>query len=345
MLLNVAFLVIVLILHHGTYTYDYIRPLRQLSINKYFQKLAVGGFLFLSGYKLTESKRCVSTLPFLINRFIRIYPVYLLALVVHSFTVYPQKHGELPSLSNFFLHAGLLQYLTPGVFGGNYTTIWFVSILFFCYLFFLGTRNLLHNFKSYLFYFLILLISIYCTRSAFAKADINVFAQDFEIYLGFFAGGMLYSVYQDSIKSILEKKAILLGFLFSFSLCWLGLIYSFLFDSATSSSLLVYVFRFFATLLTTLPLYFIALGYRSKLEVPRFLYKLINDMSFSSFFVFLFHRPVWSVMQGFWPDKGITQSIYILLVGLPIIFGLSYLGQSTYSALCKYVVRMGQKPI
>ena len=51
-LLTTVFILTVLLLHHGSYTHDYIWQLRQIEVNKYLQQMAVGGFLFLSGYCL-----------------------------------------------------------------------------------------------------------------------------------------------------------------------------------------------------------------------------------------------------------------------------------------------------
>jgi len=55
------------------------------------QKFAVGGFLFLSGYKLALSKRDEPAQTFLLNRFLRIYPLYFLAVVLFSCLIFCQS--------------------------------------------------------------------------------------------------------------------------------------------------------------------------------------------------------------------------------------------------------------
>lgn len=331
-LLNVIFVLIVLALHHSNYTYDYIWPLRHFNIHKYMQKLAVGGFLFLSGYKLTASKKLIPPLSFLANRFVRIYPPYFLALIAHSFTAYPQEYGELPSINNFLFHASLLQSLSPGLAGGNYLTLWFVSVLLFCYLFFIGTRRLLDNPKAYVFYFLILATIICVVRNAFAQANIMVFTNGFAIYLAFFASGMLYSVQEDRIQSFTQKKAVLLLGLPIVVASWTCLIASFS-VFPREENIYLYTFRFLSILITTVPFFLLILRHSHRIRIRFSLNRVLTMMSFSSFLVFLFHRPIWSAMENIWPARSIMQSSFILLLGLPTIFGLSYLGQSIYKSM------------
>ena len=319
-LLNVAFVLIVLALHHGTYTYDYIGPLRDLSMNKYFQKLAVGGFLFLSGYKLAVSKRATPPIPFLVSRFIRIYPPYFIALIAHSFTVYPQKYGELPSFKNFLYHATLLQSLSPSLVGGYYQTIWFVSILLCCYFLFIGTRGLLNKPRIYLLSVLSLAAVINLVRNILSQFEIDAFSNGFEIYLSLFASGMLYAAYQNRARGLLRSPEILFSLISIVAAIWLCFIVGLAADSLSSESNHVQIFNFASLLATTVPIYAIVLTYPLKVDKGSIIRSCLNIASSASFFVFLFHRPIWSVMQNLWVEETVVQSMYILLIGLPVIF-------------------------
>ncbi|MEL6158127.1 MAG: acyltransferase [Cyanobacteria bacterium J06623_5] len=336
LLLNVVFVVLVLLLHHGQYTYDFIKPLRALAINRYLQKVAVGGFLFLSGYKLTKSKLATPSLDFLKNRFLRIYPLYFIALLVYTFTVYVQKHDTLPTLKTFFVHVFLLQTVVPELFGRNYLTIWFVSVLLFCYLFFLAMRRLLvTNLMAYGVMTLSVCLGVCLIRAFFAERDIIVFMRFFEVYLSFFAVGMTYAIYEQAITRFFCRKSVAIAYAGTFTalLTLLMAVYIQRFNSMDSISLRL--FEFLAILLTTIPLYFYAFTNASRLKVNRMTTSILLLGSSGSFCIFLFHRPVWSVMVEVWSNRSVFQALYILVMGIPLIVFCSCQIQRSYNNILK----------
>jgi len=335
-LLTATFILTVLLLHHGSYTHDYIWRLRQIEVNQYLQKMAVGGFLFLSGYKLMLSKAGVSAIAFWKNRLIRIYPPYLLALVAYSFTDYVYKQESLPSIGNFLLHASLLQSVLPDLLGKSYRTLWFVSVLFCCYVFFLMARRLVQRMWLYVASVVLLVLAICVVRNVLASSDIDVFLKSFEVFLVYFSGGMLYAAQQQTVHGLIRQnmllyKGIVVGATLLFAAVKLWLIAS---NAPQSTSL--YCFDFIATLATTIPLYLLFLSGTIELRIKQSsLAKRLQQLSVASFFVFLCHRPIWSVLASIWNDSGFVHSLYIFGVGLPTIFALSLWGQVTYSRLVK----------
>ncbi|MEM6868745.1 MAG: acyltransferase [Cyanobacteria bacterium P01_F01_bin.3] len=335
-LLTAAFLLTVLLLHHGSYTHDYIWRLRQIEVNKYLQQMAVGGFLFLSGYKLMLSKAEVSPKAFWQNRFVRIYPPYLLAVIAYSFTDYVYRQESLPSLWNFLLHASLLQSLLPHLLGESYRTLWFVSLLFCCYVFFIATRRLVTRFWPYVAA-VVLLAAVICNcRNVFAGWGVDVFIESFEVFVLFFSCGMLYAVHQQKVQAFIQQNikpyriSVLMGagVLSAVKLAAIA--------SGASEAPAFYYFNVIAILLTTIPLYFLFLSGAIEVTIKRpALSQLIRRISTASFFIFLFHRPIWSVLANIWTGSGLFHSLYIFSVGLPLIFAVSYWGQTTYSALVK----------
>ncbi len=225
--MTLTFVGIVLFLHHVSYNQDYLWAITHYFFNPYktgldefLQKFAVGGFLFLSGYKLAISKRSDSVRAFLENRFYRIYPLYLLAVIVYSFTAYPyQTEGQLPSWGNFLLHALGLQSFLPNFFGENYQTIWFVSNLFFCYLAFIFLRRSLGSTRTLLAGAIVFLLAIYCIRSIASSADIALFSGHFDTYFVFFVFGMVSYQHQskfakvNTILAVAVAVVCLMGFL------------------------------------------------------------------------------------------------------------------------------------
>ena len=144
--LNTIFIVMVLYLHHSMYTTYAIKLLPELNFNLFLQKMAVGGFCFLSGYKLTLSKIHTPVKAFIINRFFRIYLLYLAAVICFSVIVYPYlNYGRFPDLGTVLVNASGFQSVVPGLFGTGYLTLWFISFLFLCYIFFLAARKSVHK--------------------------------------------------------------------------------------------------------------------------------------------------------------------------------------------------------
>ncbi len=340
-LLNGVFILAVLLLHHGSYTHDYIWRLRPFLVDKYLQKLAVGGFLFLSGYKLTESKLATTAKSFLINRFTRIYPPYFLSLVVYSFTDYPYKNESLPSLKNFVLHVFLLQSVLPDFDGAMYRTLWFVSLLFCCYLLFLATRKLVHRASAYLLVTSILVLGIGLVRYVFAGMGVAVFLESFEVFVSFFSMGMLYSAHKLRIQAFIRNKTVLYRALVAVTAALFAIAKFYLVSQANtaendSTSVYLYYFNFIAILMTTIPVYLLFLSGVVTVSVKnKRLHAAIQSTTVASFFVFLFHRPIWAVLGSLWYNSGFVHSLYIFGVGLPLIFGLSYWGQTAYTRLLR----------
>ncbi|MDJ0744115.1 MAG: acyltransferase family protein [Xenococcaceae cyanobacterium MO_167.B27] len=324
-LLTAIFLVIVLLLHHGSYTINYLGPLHRYHINKFLQKFAVGGFLFLSGFKLTKSKISNSSREFLVNRFFRVYLLYLLALIVFSFTAYPDlNNGIFPSWSNFILHSFCIQSLIPHFFQQDYNTIWFVSVLFFCYGFFLLTRRLLDKLHLFLIILFIVIVAISLIRHLASLYEVNIFHQYLDTWLAFFSLGMVYSKNQKRINRLNTK-------LFACSSCISFILLIALYNATEIEGLLIYTIERILILASTLSLYFIQFKIHPHIYVSRRVSSFLKWISYSSFCVFLFHRSIWNLLVKFWSDESFYQSIFILVLGIPIILILSYRIQVTYN--------------
>lgn len=326
-LLSAVFIVVVLFLHHRGYTTDYSWLLPKYKITLFLQKLSIGGFIFLSGFKLAKSKLSEPARSFAINRFFRIYLLYLLALIVFSFTAYPHLNkGAFPSWPNFILHAFCIQSIVPYMIQRNYHTLWFVSILFCCYGFFVLTREAL---QMPYFFFVVLLIALLCIFAIHhigAMYDVNIFQRYLNTYLAFFAFGMIYSKIQKRID-ILNVKLLLCLFLVGF----LGL--TLLYNTIRINTWYESLTEFFLILISTLPLYCITFKMAPKLYLSNQVVRTLKCISYSSLCIFLFHRPIWAVMETIWDSRSFYQWLFIMVIGIPTIFTLSYVTQSTYDRI------------
>ncbi len=322
--LNAFFILIILYLHHAMYTRYNIKILPEYNLNLYLQKMAVGGFLFLSGFKLTCSKIEYPVGSFIKNRFFKIYLPYLLAVICYSIIVFPYINlGQFPNYKNVIIHALGIQSIFPNIFGSQYLTLWFVSVLFLCYVFFLLTRKII--IRSYLFtikltfiIFIIFIIQLY-SNSIIGHV---VFSEDVIFYLVYFAFGMLYAK-NNQIEKI---GTIILLFTSTFFL-----ICTLYFNTYKPQVLGKGFLLAFSYIISHTAFYIFVFKHFKQLCLSKQMISLIRYISFASFFTFLFHRSVWTIMNFVWFDVSIRHSFYIIIFAPIIIFVGCHRFQSYYN--------------
>jgi hypothetical protein len=326
-LLNTLFIFSILFQHHIDYTINYFSYFTSFHIMAFLQKLSVGCFFFLSGFKLSVSNISVTPYTFIVNRFFRIYLLYLAALFVSSITAYPYSNmGEMPSWPNVILHILCVQSIFPNMFQTNYLTLWFVSTLFLFYIVFLMTRTVLH--RSLLFCICIFLISLFVffTYEYGKHIGIELFDRYFVLYLAIFASGMAYSRFDKNIHNINNMSLCILfitgftGLIMSYNYVTIKIVY----ESTT---------EFIFTLMSTISVYILAFKLIPRLMLPHAVSNCVSWLSYSSFCVFLFHRVIWSEMSAIWNERIFAQWLFIIVLGIPTIFMLCHLTQRTYDLL------------
>jgi peptidoglycan/LPS O-acetylase OafA/YrhL len=80
------------------------------------------------------------------------------------------------------------------------------------------------------------------------------------------------------------------------------------------------------------PLLILVSGLRfgSKIKSNKFIYII----SFSSFFMYLFHRPLYKLMTHIYlPDTTIPELMYLFMLCLPTVIVFSFIGQKSYDYL------------
>ncbi len=300
--------------HYGAYTkYFLLSAILHLSIVFF----SVGGFVFLSGYKLTKSKTELNFKNFLKNRLSRLFLPYLLSLSL--FTLFIQ---HTPNLKDFLLYLTGLQVIFPKFVSEGYLTIWFIGLIFSYYYIFYILKKYLNNIKLFLGLSFLIFLTTLLLHTFFHKT--TLFSLVFFRYYFFFIFGMIFAKYE---KNILQLKIfkilsplllsfIVLGFYFPIS------IYN------PSASITI------ATSYIILPFVYIRILLWSQ-KINEKWNKFFKFISFSSFFIFLFHRPIWQIMTLFWSkeDYSLWQEAYILVFGTIVIFFFSYYGQLFYNKI------------
>jgi peptidoglycan/LPS O-acetylase OafA/YrhL len=322
--LNSFFITIVLYLHHGMYTAYHIKLLPTYNLNLFLQKMAVGGFFFLSGLKLTQSKSNTPFGAFIKNRFFRIYLLYFLAVICYSIIVYPYiNFGRFPSFNIAIIHALGLQSVLPNFFGRNYLTLWFISNLFLCYIFFLLTRKLVRKNANFILSLTTAILIFFTIHNCGKHYDVIIFPRDIWIYFVYFGLGMMYAINRENA----EKLNVIILFITLIS-GFLGSLYFITYKPQIWGQELINFFFYSISNISSYILIFI--GFQ-KYNPSKEIKTLIQCISFSSFCVFLFHRPIWSIMNFLWINISFLHSSYIIILGTVCIFIICFRLQKGYN--------------
>jgi peptidoglycan/LPS O-acetylase OafA/YrhL len=265
-------------------------------------------FAFLSGYftgkaNIELSKK--SLYLFFRKRLTRIYPLYLLALILFSIL-------NINTLGTS-IKASLLisMFFKPAP-----PTLWFINMLL---IFHILSPFLADQIKKGHLY---RLLGIFILSSGVLLVSHLLFKNvDFRIitYFPAYLFGIIISLKGDNY---INKK-----------ICF------FVFIAGTFISLLLYQNRIQVDrlssifMLTTAP-YFIFLFFKKKITIPDKLKLLILNLSFSSYCMYLFHRPIYIITtKVYFPESGFLQILYLVFFSLPCIIIFSYFVQKTYDKL------------
>ncbi len=282
---------------------DYAADLYQTKVDILLGYGLLGVFVFLSGYLLSLSNFEVrgwrDFSRFFRKRFLRIYPLYALALVLFVSCSIMSARDAI--LSAFFLNI---------LAGKAVPTLWFIELI--------GLFYLLFPFVVYRFslrktgvILVALLMCLACTRKCFGLIDQRLFVHLPLFFLGIVAARQ--SLFQEWL---LGKR-------------WLGISIilcvaaSFLFlEAARYRSLFTMAF-----MISVVPIWF-PIGHLCSNIINESVYQAV---AYASFCMYLFHRVVFHVLlQLYLPESNIGVVVYLSLLGMPVLLGVSYLVQDLY---------------
>lgn len=168
------------------------------------------------------------------------------------------------------------------------------------------------NVNRYVFFslFLTTLVIVYAN---FFQMDLRL-----AIYFPIFAAGVFMAKYKDFLDN---TSITIVAFLLAISVA-----ISFKTVAPFEQNILNMPLAFFG------PLFFFMIAIRREKAMRQ--HKSIELISYASFFMYLFHRPVFKIMHHlYFPATGAAQIIYLVIICLPLIVAISWVGQKTYDAL------------
>jgi peptidoglycan/LPS O-acetylase OafA/YrhL len=269
--------------------------------------IALGTFVFASGLLLARRDlppRVADWLGFFRRRLVRLYPLYLLALILFAVV-------GLASQATILKGALLISMFAPP----PPPTLWFVTMIMVFYLLAPLLIGLAGDGRRYLIVSagIVLLCLVY-----------DGFVQSMDSRLVLFFPAFALGVYVQRVRAgyeLLQRRRLYLLLLLPLAFV-LGLPGDRGFDIATA------LLRAPLVSLGAVLLVIYAERAGSTLHSPSILM-----LSYASLGVYLFHRPVFElVMALYYPVQGHYQALYLMGVAVPLTFLIAYAVQRTYDA-------------
>jgi len=284
----------------------------------------LGLFVFISGYILTQKnpsfKRWRDIKQFILERYIRIFPLYIIALVL--FIVLDDRIRHSLKICTCVLNLLGLQI----IFGSNdcppLLTLWFVGLIVSYYYVFI----ILAKFGRSLLRFFTLVFTMLLFGWLLRKI-IGVMDERFLFFFGIFVAGILGAKYK-----LIEKMK--LGHVILVSPLFVILVY---FYVAFISPKEIQSFLSFIGMSDFIVKDLIILWLASvvftlaRVIVRTDRYVFLQKIAYASYGMYLFHRPVWWLMADMYnPANMEIKALYLALLGIPLTIFISYYLQKFY---------------
>jgi peptidoglycan/LPS O-acetylase OafA/YrhL len=375
-ILRIIAISIVVVLIHIPNNYAYPFPMDYTSYQGFiFHTLgiyvAMGSLVFVSGFGLylNKNNRSINNTKklfgFLKKRFLRIFPLYWIALIL--FIIF-FGYGD-QGFFYIFAHIIGIQMVVAPAYGWAIWTLWFIGIIVIYYLIFI-ILSFTGSIKWIIPTALIILLLFVIIHIYTGLFEYRFFYYYLLFILGIISSNIYTSSQYTRVKEFIQNKPkylpIIIGFVTAFLsiLIYLGLT-QFCFSYFNSE----YGTRFLHVILDLQPgiiesavvillinliiivfiIFIVSLSYTFiksfKFLLPKIkLDKFFSIVAYPTFCVYLFHRIFLviytSILSGvFNLDNRALENLYLVLLFVPFIFLFSYFIQKAYDGISKRFTR------
>jgi len=286
--------------------------------------LGLGLFVFISGYLLSMAnpsfERWRTIKQFVLERYIRIFPPYIVALLL--FIGLNGYIRDSLNICTFVLNLLGLQIISASNNCPPLLTLWFVGLILSYYYVFV----ILVKFGGSVTRFITLVLTVFLF-GALLRRIAGLIDERFLLFFGIFAAGMLGAKY----KLIERMKFRHITFV---SLLFVILVYSyvaFIHPKEIRSFLSFFgLSEFIIKNLIILCLVFIVFAV-ARVVIRTERYVFLQKIAYASYGMYLFHRPVWWIMEDIYnPANAEIKALYLALFGIPMTILVSYYLQKFY---------------
>lgn len=318
-----AISILMLLIHHaGVYNLDFF-GLRLERLSPYVESFLLGSFFLISGYfmEVTLQNSGGDLRKFIRSRFLRIYPPYLVALFLYVFVM----GFTLRNTVDWLVYLSGLQFIFAPAFVKPILTLWYVSAILLYYAVFLVLWRVSSNNRV-----LVLVSVILFALARLAHHSVGLFDQRFFKYYFVFLIGMMLARRGESVF-ILSGRWVGLKGILAFVGIWLVSVVLQLEVQPTSIAYLVVTFMFIVSSVVFL----FSLVANAGVDAP---WRWVRGAAYASYFVYLFHRPLWAILEGIIQIPALDyQILFRVLPASAIVVITCYYLQSGYEFLIRGV--------
>ncbi len=312
-------LAVLLLLFHHSNLYDH--PVLGVSLQPletYIGLFLNGSFFFTAGYfmLLSLQRRKNALLSFYQSKVVRILPPYWLALLLFVYIV-----GITLRKRDVLIYAlGLQAIFSPSV-AKPVLTLWFVGVIVLYYIVFaLILRYARTTFLR------VLSMAGFFGLSYLFHFFTDLFDDRFFLYFFIFAAGILVADSRQLTGFLLSRKGVGLRLLVALA-AW------FVFYWALKNNLASVFYAACADSFILTWIVFVVALFSGEKQKP--LHPMWSAVAYASFFIYLFHRPVWQILVDLFdvPFGSLADALWKFLPGSLLTIFLAYYLQKGYDWL------------
>lgn len=293
-------------------------------INNIMRLMSIGVFIFISAY-LLESNKITSIYNFIKSKFIRIFPLYYCSLLLFIILYYDFSRDI--GLISLLIHMAGVQLIFASRYCEPIITLWFVGLITAYYGFYLLISMFEKKPGIYISLILIIPIIIILIKASFDFTDKKLL-----FYYPIFIMGILFKKY-NIFNKINNKIILLLILIFMLSVTIYSVsIYPLIYFTINKPPLFS-ILGFNALVFSNIIIlsFSILLFCFSNLIKKYKLFCLFEKIAYSSFCIYLFHRPIFSLLVFLYdPFDDLIRILYLIFFGLPLACISSYYIQKIY---------------
>jgi peptidoglycan/LPS O-acetylase OafA/YrhL len=339
-IIRVAAILLILISHLEDYS-EYISYSKYWTpISVYSKILGLGLFLFISGYSLAYKKYNFTSIKdinyFYRVRFIRIFPLYFIALFVFfvGFIFYSLMvksiHQPIFSISSWIIHLFGMQVLLSPRFVTPFVTLWFIGLITLLYIIYPIILFNTIKCRDIFFRSLFILFIFYLIHIQFNLIDNRFFI----LYIPFIAGVLFnYASAQKPFSRSFEIFISFMSFVITFFIFYKW------FNYKETDPLNITSIFLMNCLIISISIASILLINLSGIDLREgYWKKIIIACATASYCVYLFHRPYLGMLEfisEYLQIHGLTFDLLFVSLGFCTMFYLCYIIQTNYDKIAK----------
>ncbi len=283
---------------------NYIGGVLESPVNTVMTYMCLGWLFWSSGYTISsiysEQFSLKDTLSFLKKRFLRIYPLFLIVSIPFYFAVDQNFEKLINTLTFASIFTGKSMY-----------TLWFVPVIFSCYVVFALGKMIHDKYRS------IFLISLYIIM-AISWAKFKIFEFRVIAYIPIFYLGCAAAASYKFKKALISKSSLISSILLFVAIIVADYVYH----------LKYYQIIFFSALVVISPL--LIASQRINTSISSL--DMFKKLSFASYVMYLTHRIFFTIISESFDKLQLEWKVLALyFIGIPLVIISSYLIQSNYN--------------